>query len=182
MQNTRPVTIQRQMRGVTFIETLCVVSVVATSVGLAAPSLSAWRHQQALASAAAQMETDIQFARSQAVAMNAAVRLSASTGADGSCYVVHTGPADSCSCNPEHGATCTGPAPILRQEVFPARGAVQLKSRSVSLAFDPEHGTVTPATTFKLQANTGTTLHQVVNIMGRVRSCSPDNAPGFKAC
>lgn len=182
MQNIRPVTLQRQVRGVTLIETLCVVSIVATSVGLAAPSLSAWRHQQALASAAAQLETDIQFARSQAVAMNTAVRLSANTGGDGSCYVVHTGPEDSCSCNPEDGATCTGPAPILRQVVFPASGAVKLKSRSVSLAFDPGHGTVTPATTFKLQADTGSTLHQVVNVMGRVRSCSPDNAPGFKAC
>jgi type IV fimbrial biogenesis protein FimT len=182
MQNIRLAGIQRRVRGVTLIETLCVASIVATSVGLAAPSLSAWRHQQALASAAAQLETDIQFARSQAVAMNAPVRLTANTGSDGSCYVVYTGAEDSCSCNPQEGATCTGPAPILRQVVFPANGAVQLKSRSVSLAFDPEHGTVTPATTFKLQAGTGNALHQVVNIMGRVRSCSPNIVPGFKAC
>lgn len=182
MQNISLATIRRQMRGVTLIETLCVVSIVAASLGLAAPSLSAWHHQQALASAAAQLETDIQFARSQAVAMNAAVHLRANAGSDGSCYVVHNGSEDDCSCTPEEGATCSGSGAILRQVAFPASGPVQLRSRSVSLAFDPEHGTVTPAATFKLQAGTGNTLHQVVNIMGRIRSCSPDNTPGFKTC
>ena len=159
-------------RGVTLIETLCVASIVATTVGLAAPSMTGWRNQQALTGAAAQLETDIQYARSQAVATNTAVRLSARVGEGGSCYVVHSGPEDSCSCDPNHGATCTGTT-IWRQASFPANSSVQLTSRSVSIAFDPEHGTVTPATTFKLRANAGKTLHQVVNIMGRVRTCSP---------
>jgi type IV fimbrial biogenesis protein FimT len=168
MQNTKLSTPHRRTRGVTLIETLCVVSIVATSIGLAAPGFSGWKDQQALLGAAAQLETDIQYARSQAVAMNTVVRLSVRTGEDGSCYVVHGGTEDSCSCSATTGAICMGPARLI--------------SRGVSIAFDPAHGTVTPATTFKLQAATGKTLHQVVNIMGRVRSCSPDNAPGFKAC
>jgi type IV fimbrial biogenesis protein FimT len=182
MHNTKPVTRQHPARGVTLIETLCVVSIVGTSVGLAAPGLSSWRDQQALLGAAAQLETDIQYARSQAVALNTVVRLSSRTGNDGSCYVVHSGPDDTCSCTPQDGAMCTGSSAVWRQAALPATGRVQLTSRNVSIAFDPEHGTVTPATTFRLQAGNGRALHQVVNIMGRVRSCSPDNAPGFKAC
>jgi type IV fimbrial biogenesis protein FimT len=182
MQNTKLVARQRPARGVTLVETLCVVSIIATSVGLAAPGFSGWRDQQALMGAAAELETDIQYARSQAVAMNTVVRLSVSTANGGSCYVVHTGPEDSCSCNAHDGAICTGSASVWREVTLPATGPVKLISRNVSIAFDPEHGTVTPATTFKLQASTGKTLHQVVNIMGRVRSCSPDNAPGVKAC
>jgi type IV fimbrial biogenesis protein FimT len=182
MQETKLVTRRRPARGTTLVETLCVVSIVATSLGLAAPSLSGWRNQQALLGAAAQLETDIQYARSQAVAMNAVVRLSARTGDDGSCYVVHSGPVDSCSCNAQVGAICTGSSSAWRQVTLPATGPVHLTSRNVSIAFDPDHGTVTPTTTFKLQAGTGKTLLQIVNIMGRVRSCSPDNAAGFKAC
>ena len=76
----------------------------------------------------------------------------------------------------------SGSATVWRQVTFPANGPVQLTSRSVSIAFDPERGTVTPTTTFKLKATAGKTVHQIVNIMGRVRSCSPDNAPGVRAC
>lgn len=182
MRNTRLAALQRPARGVTLVETLCVASIVATTVGLATPSISEWRHRQALTGAAAQLETDIQYARSQAVATNTVVRLSARIEEGASCYVVHSGAEDSCSCDPQQGAICTGTAPIWRQVTFPANSPVQLTSRSVSIAFDPERGTVTPTTTFKLRAMAGRTVHQVVNIMGRVRSCSPDNAHGVRAC
>lgn len=180
---TPPLTrLQQPAQGVTLVETLCVASLVATTIGLAAPNFSAWRNQQALTAAAAQLETDIQYARSQAVATNTVVRLTALVENGASCYVLHSGPQGSCSCDPNEGATCTGPEEIWGQSTFPAKSAVQLTSRSVSVAFDPEHGTVTPATTFKLHADDGKTLHQVVNIMGRVRTCSPDHAQGVKAC
>jgi type IV fimbrial biogenesis protein FimT len=182
MQNFSQIKASRRARGVTLVETLCVASIVAASLGLAAPGFSSWRDHQALLGAGSQLETDIQYARSQAVAMNTVVRLSVRTATGGSCYVVFSGPEDNCSCNAHDGAICTGSSPIWRQVTLPTTGPVQLISPDVSIAFDPEHGTVTPATTFKLQSGARKTLHQVVNIMGRVRSCSPDNAPRFKAC
>lgn len=182
MQNIHPASKSRRARGVTLVETLCVTSIVATTIGLAAPNFSAWRDQQALNGAAAQFETDIQYARSQAVAANTVVRLNVQVGPSGSCYVLHSGPKDNCSCDPDGGVACIDEAQVWRQVTFPAKSPVKLTSRSVSMAFDPEHGTVTPATTLKLQANAGKTLHQVVNIMGRVRTCSPDHAQGVKAC
>lgn len=182
MQHSRHTALQRPARGVTLVETLCVASIVATTIGLAAPSFSDWRNQKALQAAAAELETDIQYARSQAVATNTIVRLAARVEDGAGCYVVHSGEADSCSCDAQQGAVCTGPATVWRQVSFPANGPVQLTSRSTSIAFDPERGTVTPTATFKLKATAGRTVHQIVNIMGRVRSCSPDNAPGVRAC
>jgi type IV fimbrial biogenesis protein FimT len=45
------------------------------------------------------------------------------------------------------------------------------------------HGTVTPTATFKLESTEGVAVHQVVNVMGRTRSCVASGAlPGFKTC
>ena len=182
MHTTRPALNRRPPRGVTLIETLCVASIIAITVGLAAPNFSAWQDRQALNGAAAQLETDIQYARSQAVATSTVVRLSVRVESGGACYIVHSGLKDGCSCDPNGTATCTDTALVWRHATFPVKSPVRFMSRSVSIAFDPEHGTVTPTTTFKLQAGAGKTLHQVVNIMGRVRTCSPDQASGVKPC
>jgi type IV fimbrial biogenesis protein FimT len=51
------------------------------------------------------------------------------------------------------------------------------------MAFDPLHGTATPTATWRVIARDGRAIHHVVNVMGRVRSCSPDAAvPGHRAC
>ena len=52
-----------------------------------------------------------------------------------------------------------------------------------SIRFDPIHGMATPAGTMRLTTAGGQTVHHVVNIMGRVRTCSPGaSAKGYKAC
>jgi type IV fimbrial biogenesis protein FimT len=44
-------------------------------------------------------------------------------------------------------------------------------------------GTVTPTGTVTVATANGRALKQTVNIMGRVRSCSPDGAVlGYRAC
>jgi len=49
--------------------------------------------------------------------------------------------------------------------------------------FDPVRGTSTPTATVQLSARNGTAIHQVMNIMGRVRSCSPAAAvSGYRRC
>lgn len=181
MQNVHQIKVRRHARGFTLVEILCAVSILATSVGLAMPSVKNWKERQGLLSAAAELETDIQYARSQAVAQNGAVHLTVRTAVEGACYVMHTGGADECNCTSAQGAVCTGQAKMLRYVAFPERGAVKLLNRDTTLTFNPRLGTVTPAATFKLKAPVAT-VHQVVSIMGRTRSCSPDKLPGIKAC
>jgi type IV fimbrial biogenesis protein FimT len=181
MQNIKSAVRQRPALGVSLVECLCAVSILATSLGLAAPSLSKWKERQAVLSAAAELETDIQYARSLAVAQNDPVYLTVRTGVDGTCYVIHTGDPVDCECSSDQGAACVGDAGLVRHSAYPDRGSVKLFHRDATLAFNPRLGTVTPAATFKLKTSAGT-VHQIVSIMGRTRSCSPDGLSGIKAC
>ena len=180
MQNIHSVGRSRRARGVTLVESLCAISILTTTVGLAMPNLKSWRERQALLSAAAELETDIQYARSQAVANNAAVHLSLRNESGGACYVVHTGTKDDCTCT-SSSATCTGDAQLIRYSAYPESGAVKLLNSPTALTFDPRRGTVTPTATLKLKTSTST-IHQIVSITGRTRSCTPDKIAGVRAC
>ncbi|HSW07910.1 GspH/FimT family pseudopilin [Aquabacterium sp.] len=174
---------RRLQRGLTMIETLCVVSVLATTLGIATPSMKSWQLKQALHATAAELETDIQYARSQAVATQRPVRLDTQVLGNSSCYVLHTGSAHECTCMGQSQVQCTGEARVLRVAEQRNDGSVRLTTTKVSIVFDPKRGTVTPTATLKLADSQGRAVHQIVNIMGRVRSCSPQGASaGIKAC
>jgi type IV fimbrial biogenesis protein FimT len=162
-------------RGITLIEAMVVVAIVAILVGIGLPSLSALNVRADLAGAAAQVETDLQFARSQAVALNRSVQVTLREANGATCYMVHTGPAASCDCSGQRGtARCDGDSELLRAVSFSAADAVQVRAASKSVTFDAVRGTVTPTATIRIEARDGRALHQVVNLLGRVRTCSPD--------
>jgi type IV fimbrial biogenesis protein FimT len=51
------------------------------------------------------------------------------------------------------------------------------------MTFDPVKGTVTPTATLRVESKDGRALHQVVNLLGRIRTCSPGGKlPGEKTC
>ena len=54
------------------------------------------------------------------------------------------------------------------------------------MLFDPLHGTSTPAGTLKITGASGRAVQHVVNVMGRVRTCSPQGAApalaGYRVC
>lgn len=173
----------RRQRGVTLVETSVVASLVAVITGIAVPSFDGAIQRRHLEGAAAQLETDIHYTRMLAVARNAPMRISFEAGAGGSCYVIHTGSPNQCSCNADGTATCQGEAQAERSVRFAAGGPVNLRSNSRSVVFDALKGTSTPTATMQLVARNGTAIHQVMNIMGRVRSCSPAPAvSGYRAC
>lgn len=170
-------------RGLTMIEMLCAVCIIATTAGLAAPGMQSWKLRQALQATAAELETDIQYARSEAVAKQQPIRLETQTMGGSSCYLLHTGQTHDCTCDGQGGAICTGGAQLLKATEQRRDGAVRLTTTQISIVFDPKRGTVTPTATLKLADSEGRTIHQVVNIMGRTRSCSPQGAiPGIKVC
>lgn len=173
----------RRQGGVTLIETMVVSSIVGVITSLAAPSFQQTVERQRLQGAAALLETDIHQARMLAVARNEPLRISFESNAGGSCYVLHTGSANQCGCNADGTAACSGGAVAERVVHLPAGGGVALQSNSRSVRFDPQRGTVTPTATMRLTGQHGAAVHQVMNIMGRVRSCSPASAvAGFPRC
>ena len=169
--------------GLTLVECLITLAVVAVSLGAAAPSLRQMQERRQLEGAAAQLTTDIRHARSAAVARRAPVRLSVQTGEGSSCYVVHTGSAGDCGCSSSGEAVCSAGAEALRTVGFEAGRHLRLSSTSASMLFDPDRGTVTPTGTLQLQTADGAAIRQIVNIMGRVRACSPGGSmPGYRTC
>lgn len=176
-------TAHRRQRGITLIESMIALLVTAVVVGAAAPSLQDVRAKRQLDGVAAQLATDLRHARSLAVSQARPVRFSVHHGSAGSCYVVHTGPVDACSCDEQGQAQCTQGHQVLLVAGFPATGAVRLGNTSGSMLFEPDRGTVTPTGTLRAELADGRSVRQVINIMGRVRACSPEGpASGYPAC
>ena len=173
----------RSERGLTLIELALTLCIIAILVGAGVPSFTQARDRRHLEGAAAQLVTDIRLARSLAVSQRASVRLAVQHGGGGSCYVLHTGSAGDCTCTGAGVSRCGAGAQALRTAGFDGAGPVQLSSNTGSMLFDPDRGTVTPTGTISLQLASGQTLRQIVNIMGRVRTCSPAAAmPGYPKC
>jgi type IV fimbrial biogenesis protein FimT len=173
-----------RQRGITLIEACVTLTVAATVATSAAPSMRSLLDSRRLDGAASQLGHDLQFARSTAVARNQRVRFSVHGATTGSCYVIHTGNADQCECGTGDGpAVCSGDARELKTIRLTNADRVAMQSNVASILFDPQHGTSTPTGTLRLVGPDGREVRQIVNVMGRVRACSPQGAvPGYRAC
>ena len=177
---------RRAARGVKLIEAAIVVAVTVIVASAAMPAFGAFIETRRLDGVATQLATDLRQARAEAMQRGSGLRVTLQRAAWGSCYVIHTGSATQCRCD-EHGpAACDGPARALKTVQLPARDRIALESNVASMRFDPLHGTATPAGTLKVVAASGRAVHHVVNVLGRVRSCTPQlgvpAVPGWRGC
>lgn len=169
--------------GITLIEACIAMAIAAVIASAAAPGMRNLIDARRLDGAATQLATAIQFARTEAVARNQPLRLSFHPIVGGSCYVIHSGNASQCVCAAAGPAQCSGGAQQIRTMLLLAADRVALQANVGSVLFDPLHGTSTPTGTLRLIGANGRAIHHVINIMGRVRSCSPQAAvPGYHAC
>jgi type IV fimbrial biogenesis protein FimT len=165
--------------GLSVVELLCTLAIAAVLLGGAVPLLHSLQQGQRLQAAAALLETDIHLARSAAVLSGQSVRLVVrALPAGGSCYLLHTGAAGACGCTAQGAVQCTPDSRLLRHEVLAPASGVTLATLAHPLTFDGRKATVTPTATLRLASRDGRAIHQVVNIMGRVRSCSPAGSVG----
>ena len=170
-------------RGISLIESCAALAIVAVLAATAAPSYKEAQIRKTVEGAAAELAAQIHYARTAAQARSDTVRMSLYTDAAGSCVLVHTGAAAECQCHGGEPAECSGTATLLRRLALDASTGVQLQSNSTSMLFDPLHGTTTPAGTWRVVSTTAGSVHHVVNILGRVRTCSPVPAlSGFRTC
>jgi type IV fimbrial biogenesis protein FimT len=161
-----------RQRGLTLVEACATAAVAVVLVGTAIPGFQKQMATRSLEGTANQVVSDIQFLRSEAVARNESARLTFGSVAGGTCYVMHTGHAGDCTCDASGPASCIAGAREIKSAFFPA-GGVRVQSNVGSMVFAPTHGTVSPAGTIRVTAADGREVQNVVNIMGRVRSCSP---------
>jgi type IV fimbrial biogenesis protein FimT len=173
----------RKQSGISLVESLISIAVTLIAVGTTAPGFDSARAAHRIKGAAAQLETDIQQARSMAVTSNKSMRISFKADNNGTCYIVHNGSSTACTCDARGAAICTGGATAVRSVRFEASQQVQVTSNSASLVFDAAKGTVSPTATMRLVGEGGRGLNLVINVMGRVRTCSPSKTiPGYPKC
>jgi type IV fimbrial biogenesis protein FimT len=173
---------RRRDAGLSLLEVLVVVAITAIVAATVAPSFAALFDARRLESAATRLAADLQFTRSEAIARNRPLQLSIVSGADASCWIVHTGAPADCRCGAEAGGVCGGSARAVKSVALPVRERVGLAANVSTIVFDPLHGTSTPTGTLRLIGPSGA-VHHVVNVVGRVRSCSPLGAvAGYPAC
>ena len=172
-----------RQRGITLIETCMVLAIGTVLAASAAPSMQELIAARRLDNAANQLANDIQLIRTAAVARNQALRLSFLPRAGGSCYVIHTGGAGQCECSGTGPAVCHGGAREIKTMSIADTDQLSVVSNVGSVVFDPMHGTSTPTGTLRVVGASGREVRHVVNVMGRVRSCSPAPVvPGYRAC
>jgi type IV fimbrial biogenesis protein FimT len=168
--------------GFSLVEAAVVVAIVAIVGASALPSFGALIDARRLDSAATRLAADLQLARSEAIARNRALRLSVVAGADATCWVIHSGAAADCSCSAA-GVACGNGALAIQSVVLPSAERVAVAGNVASIVFDPMHGTSTPTGTLSLSDVRGRTVRHVVNVLGRVRSCSPaGTVAGYPTC
>jgi type IV fimbrial biogenesis protein FimT len=180
---TRP---ERAQSGITLMETMVVVSILAILAGMALPSFTDMILNHRLQGKAFEYVTNMNWARSLAVSSNQPVNLRITAGESASCYVVFHGPDDECSCNAS-GAVCATAGNNLLVVVFPRSEGVRVSAGTVSESavtrINPKQGMITPTLTAIFSADNGKAIHNVSNILGRTRSCTPNGAYfGHPAC
>ena len=95
-------------RGLTMVEMMVVVAIAAVILTLAAPSMRDFLARQRVAAVNAELLTDLQFARSEAIARNRSVYVTFHTDHGAlTCYTVHTrGTVGTCDCRNPVGTAC----------------------------------------------------------------------------
>lgn len=167
-----PLAGRRRTHGVTLIEAMIVVLLIALASTLTLPSLTGLFDRQRLRGAANEVASDLQWARSQALARNEALRYSIHPVAGGSCTIVHTGQRDHCRCTDDGRASCSDAARLLKTSHWRSDQRVTVHANVGSMLFDPLLGTASPAGSVRIVDAEGRGITHVVNVLGRVRSCS----------
>jgi len=176
--------LKHAQRGLTFVEAGATLAILASAATIALPGFGDVLQRRHTEGVASELATDLQYLRSEAVARNQSLRASFATlPGGGSCYVLHSGSAGDCSCQSEGVASCNPGAQALKSILLPPDSRSSIRANVASIVYDPRHGTSSPAATIRVVGRDGRAIHHVVNIMGRVRSCSPAGAiGGYREC
>lgn len=174
----------QKQHGMTLIEVMVVIGVLGTLASLAIPSYQGLQERYRLEGYAMALATDIHYVRSESVAQNRGLRMSFGTDTGGTCYLIHSGSATNCTCSSDGTAHCSDTTDTIQKSVgLVTTQGVRLQANVASMLFDPSRGTSTPAGSINIIGQSGNSIRQVVNIMGRTRTCSPQGTViGYKVC
>ena len=179
--------VHRNHQGFTVVELMVVVAIAAVLATIAAPSFQSVFDRQRVRSAGSNLNTDIQYARSEAVRRNAAVTVSLSATTTPWCYGVVSGTA-ACDCTTAGSCdlkTVSG-ADFANVSMTLAGGngfTIDPRQGQVSAIAGGGSGAVTTAITFSSTTTTAAQVQSQLNALGRVLQCAPGGTlTGYPAC
>ncbi|CAD5372082.1 GspH domain-containing protein [Rubrivivax sp. A210] len=186
--------------GLTMIELMVVVAIVALLAMVAAPSFKRFIDVQRLRSINAQLITDIQFVRAEAASRNLKVTMMFDAPSGGqTCYALLTGDHTVCDCNRAPGTACSvASVREIRTVQVPLDSSISLGFPSGQTArhmrFDPATGRletavsdtfIEPTGPFRIVVGHPTVGSFItsVEVTGRPTTCSPSGQiSGVPAC
>lgn len=184
-------------RGFTIIELLVVVAVVAILMSLVGPSVQEMIQVQRLRGVHSQLNTDLQFARSEAVRLKVPVHVAvwSASGSSSACYIIFSDTnsvrpfSTSCDCRQPAGSRCSaGATQEIKSVVLDSGSGIDLKAlQDARSAIDPYSGTIivtadddmnTQGSPLEVEASLDSTrvLRTVMDVGGVVRGCSPSGS------
>jgi type IV fimbrial biogenesis protein FimT len=175
----------RPCRGVTMIEMGIVLAIVAVLSCVAIAGTRGMKDRQLQQGVATELAADIQWLRMEVNSRAQPLRLTMDRNGQGSCYMVHSGPADGCRCDADGPALCSGDAHLLKAVYLPAQLGVSVAKVGSGRSTEVRPGrlTFTPTLTVEVARQGGPAIRHVVAITGRLRSCAEGGAvAGLPAC
>lgn len=168
-------------RGVTLIELMVVVAILAILLMVATPSFTDFLARKRVEGALTELTADLNFARSEAVVRNTNVSVTFGSG----CYVIHTTGSTATSCA-QSGAPTLGTGAIqIKLVQLDAASTVSFSPNDsmTSLTFDSlramatSNGTDTTSGSVNINSSVGSwQLRVSVMRMGRTQACSPNSS------
>jgi type IV fimbrial biogenesis protein FimT len=176
-------------RGLTLVELMIGLAFLGVLMALAAPSLRATMAAQRIRAINAEMVTDIQFARSEAVRLNRPVIMTFGEDEYGSCYTLYLREvAGYCQCTRGVGRACRGGPTEIKTQSLKGLEAAKIIGESDTqthdIAFDarqglPNHSSFVIDVTSQIRGR----LRTQIGPTGRISVCSPDaSVSGMPAC
>lgn len=178
--------------GLTLIEVIVALAIVAVLAAVAVPSMREFLMQQRLKSAASELMADMQLARSTALSMASVpsyVNVSFQSNASLTCYslAVVANPLVNCDCTRANnvcqffGIAMTAPFRLVKID---RSTGITVTSPSQMIFTSSGMTTDRAARTVTLTASTGPTLHLVIGQTGFPRLCAPagTNLSGVSSC
>jgi type IV fimbrial biogenesis protein FimT len=202
MNNARPRPGAVPRRALTLLETMVVITIIGVLIVLVAPSMREMIGTQRLRGIGAELVTDFQYARSEAVSRNQylGVVVRNVSGEASTCYTLFTSSVNpltlaslnpgSCNCSNGPGSACTGTQREVRTVQVPRSTGVEFMTASTQptwFAYDPVSGSIStvPATSAQVGGHAfcvdvvrpdGGRMRAMVSLAGRASVCTPDGS------
>lgn len=174
--------------GVTLIELLVALAVLAVFVALGIPSFNSIFDNKRLTGAAQAMHADFQFARAQAIKSNQDISVNFVEGSNWCYGITDSTPFSDCVCsNTASAASCTveGVQRVVNGSTQFPKVILDQNFSGNKVEFDPVRGGLKAGVTngsARFQNTDGSEMRAVLSASGRARLCSPTGYAGYKPC